>query len=157
VQTSVRLVLQCSLLLAAGCGSEAPLDHGSAGGAASSSGGSPSSSAHAQLRFVYRTEWQDHLATCAWISDYRIKFGANPIPVSASIEVTPDSTSEYVEVDGRTYEDSDVLHVFTCNKTQTSKQTLQIYGKFGRDLPLEPAKRYTITLGGAAATLAEDP
>jgi hypothetical protein len=157
VQTPVRLALQFSLLLAVGCGSEAPLDHDSAGGAASGSGGSASASSHAQLRFVYRTEWQEHLATCAWISEYRIKFGANPIPVSAPVEVTPDSMSEYVEVDGRTYEDSDVLHVFTCNKTQTSKQTLQVYGKFGRDLPLEPAKRYTVTLGGSAATLAEDP
>ena len=61
-----------------------------------------------------------------------------------------------MEVDGRTYEDSDVLHAFTCNKSQTSKQTQQLYGKFGIDLPLEPSKRYTATRGGTAATLAED-
>jgi len=42
-------------------------------------------------------------------------------------------------------------------KSQTSKQTLQLVGKFGVDLPLEPAKRYTVSLAGTAATLAEDP
>ena len=109
------------------------------------------------MRFLYLADWEEHLGSCAWITDYRLKFGANPIPVTAPIVVAPDSLSEYVEVDGRTYADSDVLHLFTCAKSQTSKQTLQLYGKFGIDLPLEPSKRYTVTLGGTAATLAEDP
>jgi len=160
VQTSLRriLVFQFALVLLAACGSEAPpAGGGGSAGAGPASGGSSNSASHAQLRFVYRDEWQDHLGTCAWISDYRIKFGANPIPVTAPIEVMSDSMSEYVEVDGRTYQDSDVLHIFTCNKSQTSKQTLQLYGRFGIDLPLEPAKRYTVTLAGTAATVAEDP
>jgi len=109
------------------------------------------------LRFLYRADWKDHLGACASISDYRIKFGAVPLPITAPIDVTPDALSQYVEVEGRTYEDSDVLHIFTCSKSQTSKQTQQLYGKFGVDLPLEPAKRYTVTLSGSAVILAEDP
>jgi len=161
VQSSVSrvLVLQLALFLFPACGSEDPPASGDGGGAGagSGSGGSTSSGTHAQLRFLHHDDWKDHLSTCAWISDYRIKFGANPIPVTAQIELMSDSLSEYVEVDGRSYQDSDVLHIFTCNKSQTSKQTLQLYGKFGIDLPLEPGKRYTVTLTGTAATFAEDP
>jgi hypothetical protein len=156
VPTSLRLILQFSLIVLTACGSEDPISGGSAG-SGSGSGGSPSAAARAQLRFVYRPEWKDRLGTCAWISDYRIKFGANPIAVTAPIEVVADSVSEYFEVDGRPYQDSDVLHICTCSKTQTSKQTLQVYGRFGLDLPLEPGKRYTLTLAGTGATLEQDP
>ena len=126
------------------------------GGGPSGSAGSASSSEHAQLRFVYQADWQEHLGTCAWISDYRIKFGANPVPVTATIDVASAEPTEYVEVDGRPYEDMDVLHVFTCSKSQTSKQTLQLYGKFGTDLQLSAGHEYTVTLAGSTATLSED-
>ena len=106
---------------------------------------------------MYQADWQDHLGTCAWISDYRIKFGAIPVPVTATIDVESTEPTAYVEVDGRSYEDMDVLHVFTCSKSQTSKQTLQLYGKFGTDLALSPGHRYTVTLAGSTASLAEDP
>jgi hypothetical protein len=105
---------------------------------------------------VYESDWKDHLGSCASIADYRIKFGANPIPVTATIDVTSSEPTAYVEVDGRSYADDDVLHVFTCSKSQTSKQTLQLFGKFGLDLPLFPAKKYTVTLSGSAASLLED-
>jgi hypothetical protein len=99
VQTSLRLFLQFTLVFVTACGSDEPSANGGSAGAGSGSGGSSSSAAHAQLRFQYRSEWQDHLGTCAWISDYRIKFGANPISVTAPIEVSPDSVSDYVQVD----------------------------------------------------------
>jgi len=106
---------------------------------------------------VYEADWKDHLSACVSISDYRIKFGAIPVPVTAPIDVTSSDPTEYVEVDGRTYADEDVLHIFTCSKSQTSKQTLQLFGKFGLDLPLSGGHKYTVTLAGSAATLAEDP
>jgi hypothetical protein len=148
-----------ALVLLSACGADDRPENGAGGsaGAGSGSGGASNPTGKAQLRFLYRAEWQEHMGSCAWISDYRLKFAADPIPVTAPIEVTADSLSEYVEVDGRTYEDSDVLHIFTCSKSQTSKQTQQLYGKFGIDLPLEPSKRYTVTLAGTAATLAADP
>lgn len=127
------------------------------GGAPSGSAGSASTSAQAQLRFSYESDWKDHLGSCASISDYRIKFGANPVPVTATIDVTSAEPTEYVAVDGRTYADADVLHIFTCSKSQTSKQTLQLFGKFGADLELSPGHEYTVRLAGSAASLEEDP
>lgn len=109
------------------------------------------------MRFQYQAEWKDHLGSCAYISDYRIKFGAIPVPITVTIDATPDWLSEYVGLEGRTYKDSDVLHIFSCNQSQTSKSTKQIYSGFGTDLGFEAAKRYTVTLGGSVATLSEDP
>lgn len=134
---------------------------GADGGSSSSTGGSGSAGASnlaetAQLRFVYQADWATHLASCAAISDYRIKFGASPVPVTATIDLTG-AVGTYVSVDGRSYADADVLHIFTCSKSQTSKQTLQLFGKFGVDLPLMPAHKYTVTLAGSVATLTEDP
>jgi len=153
------------------CSSNADDSEGNSGGSAGTSGGNPSSASggssngggasgaaqRAQIRFLYQTDWKDHLGTCAWISDYRIKFGATPVPVTAGIDVSAGALSAYVEVDGRTYTDDDVLHIFTCSKSQTSKQTLQLFGMFGTDLPLLPAHKYTLTLAGSAASIAEDP
>ena len=136
-------------------GSGASSGVGAAAGGPAGSGGSTAGTA--QLRFLYQPEWKDHLGNCPGISDYRIKFAANPVPVTASIEETADWLGPYVTVDGRTYEDADVLHIFSCNKSQTSKNTLQLFGRFGIDLPLEPSKRYTVTLAGTQASLAEDP
>jgi hypothetical protein len=149
---------------AVGCGSDGSANQDSVGGAgaggaatggASSSGGSPG--AGAEVRFRYQAEWKDHLGVCAYISDYRIKFGAIPVPITVPIDVTPDSLGEYVGIEGHTYADSDVLHIFSCNRSQTSKDTKQLYGRFGTDLGFEPSKRYTVTLGGDVATLSEDP
>lgn len=151
------------LFFFAGCGSSdggSPSGGGGAtgeGGATSSNAGAPASGDHAQLRFVYETDWKDHLGACASISDYRIKFGAIPVPVTAPIDVTSSDPTEYVQVDGRTYADADVLHIFTCSKSQTSKQTLQLFSKLGTDLELTGGHKYTVTLAGSAATLAEDP
>lgn len=171
----MRTLLTTALLLSlagfAGCGSGGASENdgrgsggagsggGSGGGAVAgaSPGSGGSASGTAQLRFLYQVEWKDHLGNCPGISDYRIKFGANPVPVTVSIEAMAGWLSPYATVDGRTYEDADVLHVFSCNKSQTSKQTLQLYGRFGTDLGLEPSKRYTVTLGGTMASLAEDP
>lgn len=97
------------------------------------------------------------MGACTSISDYRIKFAATPVPVAATIDVTPGALTQYVEVDGRTYRDSDVLHIFTCSKSQTSKQTLQLFGMFGTDLALAPAHKYTVTLEGSMAGMVEDP
>jgi len=105
---------------------------------------------------VYQSDWKDHLGTCAAISDYRIKFGAIPVPVTATIDVASTEPTAYVAVDGRTYQDMDVLHIFTCSKSQTSKQTLQLFGKFGTDLELSAGHKYTVTLAGSSATLEED-
>src|SRR6478609_2330655 len=127
------------------------------GGAPSGSGGSAASADHAQLRFVYESDWKDHLGSCASISDYRIKFGAIPVGVTATIDVTSSDPTEYVEVEGRTYADKDVLHIFTCSKSQTSKQTMQLYSKFGADLELSPGHKYTVTLAGSTASLEEEP
>ncbi|HYP77062.1 MAG TPA: hypothetical protein VER12_13935 [Polyangiaceae bacterium] len=155
----LRLLASSSVLwLSVACGASdggTTNDDGN-GGRASGSAGAPASTGRAQVRFVYQADWQQHLAACAWISDYRIKFGATPVPVSATIDVTSDAPSSYVEVDGRDYADEDVLHIFTCSKSQTSKQTLQLFGKFGTDLALSPAKKYTVTLAGSAASLTED-
>ena len=127
------------------------------GGGAGGSSGASNAAGTAQLRFVYQADWAAHLGTCAAISDYRIKFAANPVPVTATIDLTPGSVSAYVSVDGRDYADADVLHIFTCSKSQTSKQTLQLFGKFGTDLSLVAQHKYTVTLAGSTATLAEDP
>lgn len=137
-----------------GGGGEGPT---ASGGGPSGNGGSAASSQRAQLRFLYESDWKDHLGACAAISDYRIKFGANPVPVTANIDVTSSEPTAYVEVDGRSYADADVLHVFTCSKSQTSKQTLQLYSKFGTDLELSPGHKYTVSLSGSVASLAEDP
>jgi hypothetical protein len=149
------------LLACIACGSSDGSADGASGSGSSpqESGGAASGSSgeHAQIRFVYQADWKDHLGACASISDYRIKFGAIPVGVTATIDVTSDAPSAYVEVDGRTYADADVLHIFSCNKSQTSKQTLQLYSKFGVDLELSPTKKYTVTLAGSAASLAEDP
>jgi hypothetical protein len=130
---------------------------GGSGGGPSGSGGAPGSGERAQVRFLYQADWQDHLGACMSISDYRIKFAATPVPVAATIDVTPGALTQYVEVDGRTYQDSDVLHIFTCSKSQTSKQTLELFGMFGTDLALAPAHKYTVTLEGNVAGTVEDP
>jgi hypothetical protein len=127
------------------------------GGGPSGSGGAAGSGERAQVRFLYQADWQSHLGACMSISDYRIKFGATPVPVTATIDVTPGALTLYVEVDGRTYLDSDVLHIFTCSKLQTSKQTLQLFGMFGTDLAFAPARKYTVTLEGGVAGMALDP
>lgn|SRR6185369_831977 len=145
------------LFVGVACSSDGGTQTGGGGGGPSGNAGSASSSEPAQLRFVYESDWKDHLGTCASISDYRIKFGAIPVPVTATIDVTSTEPTAYVAVDGRTYVDMDVLHIFTCSQSQTSKRTLQLYGKFATDLPLAPGHRYTVTLAGSAAALAEDP
>jgi hypothetical protein len=104
------------------------------------------------VRFRYEADWATHLGPCGTLRDYRLKFGANPVPVSARIDVTMDGPGEYVWLDGRTYKDEDVLHIYTCNGA--SKQE---FGLLGTDLPLAPARRFTVTLGGTAATVAEEP
>lgn len=71
---------------------------------------------------------------------------------TATVVPTADSLSEYVTVDGRTYKDTDVRHRYTCDG-----KGMDIPGRLGIDLPLAASKRYTITLAGTAATLAEDP
>jgi hypothetical protein len=130
---------------------------GGGGGGPSGSGGAVGSGERAQVRFLYQADWQSHLGACMSISDYRIKFGATPVPVTATIDVTPGALTQYVEVDGRTYLDSDVLHIFTCSKSQTSKQTLQLLGMFGTDLAFAPARKYTVTLEGSVAGMVDDP
>jgi hypothetical protein len=146
-QARMRVLLSASLALCllVGCGS----DSSSSGGG---DGGVPSAQAGAQVRFRYKADWKDHLGACATISNYRIKFGATPTPITVPIDVTADSLGQYVALEGRTYKDSDVLHAFSCN-TSTKEE----YGRFGADLSLAPSKRYTVTLGGTAATVAEDP
>jgi hypothetical protein len=151
-----------ALLVLAGCssdGSSAPGGGGAAsGGAGAGGGGAPAvSEGGAQVRFLYQEDWQAHLGSCAWISEYRIKFGGNPLPVTVTIDLMADALGQYVALEGRTYKDADVLHIFTCNQSQTSKQTKQLYGRFGTDLNFESAKQYTVTLGGDAAIVAEDP
>lgn len=158
--TAVSLLFACVACssdggTASGGGGNGP--SGGGGGPTASGGSSASSSDRAQLRFVYESDWKDHLGSCASISDYRIKFGAIPVPVTANIDVTSTEPSAYVEVDGRTYPDADVLHIFTCSKSQTSKQTLQLFSKFGTDLELSPGHKYTVTLAGSAASLEQDP
>jgi hypothetical protein len=152
------------LFVCGACGSDGGTATGAGGEGSSSSGGGPSGSAgsassseSAQLRFVYEADWKDHLRNCAWISDYRIKFGAIPVPVTATIDVNSAEPTAYVAVDGRPYKDVDVLHLFTCSKSQTSKQTLQLFSKFGTDLQLSAGHKYTVTLAGSAASLVEDP
>ena len=158
---SVLLVLS---VVACGSGSEGGAGNtggnagfGGNGGGPGGSGGVSGASDRAQIRFLYQADWQDHLGACVAISDYRIKFGATPVPVSVTIDVTPGALTPYEEVDGRTYADSDVLHIFTCSKSQTSKSTLQLFGMFGTDLALAPAHKYTVTLAGSVAAMAEDP
>jgi hypothetical protein len=159
------IALSFALCVFTGCGSDGGGPAEGAGGAGSGgttaetggSGGIPMVPGTAQVRFQYKAEWKDHLGACASISDYRIKFGANPVPVSVSIETTPDSMTDYKGVDGRLYKDDDVLHIFSCIRSQTSKSTMQEFGKFGADLPFASGKRFTVTLGGDAATVAEDP
>ena len=110
------------------------------------------------MRFLFKDDWKDHLAaSCAWISDYRLKFAGNPVPITVSIDVMADALTEYVRLDGGTYKDANVLHIFSCSQSQTSKQTKQLYGRFGADLDFEADKQYTVTLGGSVATVAEDP
>lgn len=141
-------------VLAAACGggdSSSSTDGGAAG-----AGGSAGPST-AEVRFAYQAEWKDHLGACASIADYRIKLGASPLPITVPIDATPGAVGAYVKLEGRKYADADVLHVFTCVKSQTSKQSLEGYGRFGIDLGLSPGKRYTVTLGGTVATLVEDP
>jgi len=147
--------LTLSLPLLPGCSSDAPGVENGAGG--TGAGGSTGTQGSARVRFRYQADWQNHLGTCAGISDYRIKFGATPLPITVPIDATPDSLGEYVALEGRTYQDSDVLHIFTCVKSQTSKQTLQEYSDFGADLSFEVSKQYTVTLGGSVATVSEDP
>lgn len=143
--------LLCSiatLCLCAGCGSGSSSGNNGSGGGG---GGGASNTGSAQVRFLYQDTWKDHLG-CTSVSDYRIKFGAVPTPITVPIDVTSGSPGQYVALEGRTYKDADVLHIFTCGTS--SKQD---YGLFGTDLALAPSKRYTVTLGGTAATLAEDP
>jgi hypothetical protein len=132
-------------LLLAGCGSE------SSNSAASSDAGTASSASTAEVRFRYQADWNTHLG-CASLRSYRIQFGAIPVPVSATIDLTAGSVGQYVTVDGRTYKDADVLHLYDCGGS-----TKQEYGRFGIDLPFAAEKRYTVTLSGAAATVVEDP
>jgi hypothetical protein len=153
----------CLALLLVACGSDGSSPGGS-GGAPSASGGAPGggggaaiAQGKAQVRFLYQAGWEQRLGSCAWISDYRLKFGGNPLPITVPIDVMADALGEYVGLEGRTYEDADVLHIFSCSQSQTSKQTKQEYGRFGADLSFEADKRYTVTLGGSAATVAEDP
>jgi hypothetical protein len=154
-----------TLFIATACGSDGSGGTGGGGGggqggetsASGGSGGTASTGQTAQVRFAYQADWKDHLGVCASISDYRIKFGAIPVPITVSIDVTPDSIGDYVELEGRLYKDADVLHIFSCNRSQTSKDTKQAYGRFGTDLSLAPEQRYTVTLGGDAATLTVDP
>jgi hypothetical protein len=146
-----------SLLVLAGCGSDGSSPVGGAG-APSGGGGAPAANqGGAQVRFLYKDDWRQHLGSCAWISEYRLKFGGNPVPITVPIDLMADALGEYVALEGRSYKDEDVLHIFTCNQSQTSKQTKQDYGRFGVDLDFEAAKQYTVTLGGSAATVAEDP
>lgn len=63
----------------------------------------------------------------------------------------------YEQLGATTYKDSSVLHIFTCKKSQTSADTIQELSLFGTDLPFEGGKKYTVTLGGTVATVAEDP
>src|SRR4051812_40138467 len=100
------------LFVSVACSSDGGTPSDGSGGSSTSSGGGPSgsagsaaSSAGAQLRFVYQSDWKDHLGTCAAISDYRIKFGAIPVPVTATIDVASTEPTAYVAVDGRTYQD----------------------------------------------------
>ena len=136
-----------------GCSSSS----GGSSGASSGDGGGTGTQGSAQVRFRYKAEWKDHLGACPSISDYRIGFGAIPTPINVSIDATPDSLGQYIGLEGRTYKDADVLHTFSCNQSQTSKSTMQLYSRFGTDLALVASKRYTVTLGGTAATLTEDP
>jgi hypothetical protein len=149
----MRILFASALFLSllAGCGSDtSSTPDGGAGGQGSASG-------VAQVRFRYQAEWKDHLGACPAISEYRIKFGATPSPISVPIDVTPDSLGEYVGLEGGTYKDSNVLHIFTCIQSQTSKQTKELYGSFGADLSFEASKKYTVTLGGSLATVTEEP
>jgi hypothetical protein len=135
-----------------GCGSDGSGTE-SPGGAA----GTSNSVGSAQVRFLYKADWKDHLGACPGIADYRIKFGGIPVPITVPIDTTPDALGEYVGLEGRTYKDNDVLHIFTCVKSQTSKQTQQAYGRFGTDLSFSAAQRFTVTLGGSVASVAQDP
>jgi hypothetical protein len=139
--------LASTIFLLAGCGSD------SSNSAASSDAGTgtSSSASTAQVRFRYQTDWNTHLG-CASLRSYTIEFGAIPVPVDARIDLTAGSVGQYVTVDGRTYKDADVLHRYDCGGS-----TKEEYGRFGIDLPFAASKRYTVTLSGAAATVAEDP
>lgn len=130
-----------AFVLLVGCGS------GDGGGSSTDA----ADSAGARLRFQYDTTWAAHLG-CTSIRDYRIKFGASPVPVTAAIDVMSTAPGAYVEVDGRTYPDADVLHLYTCDGSSE-----QNFGRFGTDLALVGGKRYTVTLSGAAAMIVEDP
>jgi len=130
-----------SLVLAA-CGS----------GSGSHAPDGASGSAGAEVRFSYQADWANHLG-CASISSYQIQFGAIPTPVSFNIDTTTGAPGSYKTVDGRTYRDADVLHIYTCSDGTDH----QNYGRFGIDLPFASSKRYTVTLAGAAATYVEDP
>ncbi len=120
---------------------------------------SGTTTATAQLRIKYETSWDATLAQgkCTSIRDYRIKFGSLPVGTDFNITQTQDALTAYKTVDGRTYKDADVLHLYTCVKSTTSSTSVQEFGRLGTDLPLAPGKKYTLSLGGAAATLAEDP
>jgi hypothetical protein len=144
-----------ALFALVGCGSAGPSATG--GGGNGNGGAAAVSPDGAQVRFLFKADWEEHLGSCAWISEYRLKFAGNPVPVTVPIEVMADALGEYVGLEGRTYKDDAVLHLFSCNQSQTSKQTKQEYGRFGIDLDFEAAKHYTVTLGGSAATVAEDP
>jgi hypothetical protein len=133
-----------SLLLACSSDSSSPSGGGGDGGTGSGS------TSGAQIRFKYQSDWATHLG-CATLASYRITFGANPVPISFSID-TAGALGAYKSVDGRPYKDADVLHIYTCNGTEK-----QLYARFGADLPLAAGKKYTVTLGGTAPTVAEDP
>jgi hypothetical protein len=135
--------------LLVGCGSDGSPSGGPDGGGGG--GGQQSTETRARVRFGYEADWATHLGPCTTLRDYRLKFGAIPVPISAPIDVTKDGPGEYVWLDGRTYEDEDVLHIYTCNGA--SKQE---FGLLGTALPLAPAKQFTVTLSGTVATIVED-
>lgn len=148
----IERLATAALLVLAACGDSDTTAAGGAGsGGGGNAGGGSSSTTKAQVRFAYATDWNAHLG-CSAVADYRIKFGASPVPITVPIDTTADSTTPYVELEGRLYADADVLHIYTCDGT-TDEQ----FGVFGVDLTLEPAKSYTVTLAGAAATVSEDP
>jgi hypothetical protein len=151
----MRLLLSVSfaLSLLTACGSDS--SSGKTGGA--DGGASPVTSGLAQVRFRYEADWKDHLGACPTIADYRIKFGATPVPITVSIDVTPGSLGAHAGLEGRTYKDGDVLHVFSCRQSQTSAATKELYGKFGTDLTFVASRHYTVTLAGTVAAVAEDP
>ena len=139
-----------ALSLVTACGSDS--SGGNPGGTASGTdGGGSTAQGTAQVRFRYQIDWNTHLG-CTSVSNYKITFGATPTPVDVPIDVTDGALGQYATVDGRPYKDADVLHTYSCDGS-----TKENYGRFGTDLALAASKRYTVTLSGTAATVAEDP